>query len=291
MCAVFTRSMMGHITVTAQEIKVSLTSRFHARNNSEAMRFRSRQFTEKPILVAPVSQKHLQDICDDLNSEEHPEYRLELRSLVQKWDASGRNLQKMLYADLDLWTRLQRAYTYRWLPSRTARAHVLMRPNPAYIKPSQATGLLSAADNALLDFGALVLNPSCINLLGPCPRCGMYYLKKRRAPKIYCSQRCGSRTTAARRSKEKWDLDHAKKLSGAVRDGKKCPRRIKTEVDWKTWLSARTGLTIKWLTRAINKGELAPPARCDRPVGSPRKVTIKRLLEQGRPTSSVDQTD
>jgi hypothetical protein len=33
----------------------------------------------------------------------------------------------------------------------------------------------------------------------------------------------------------------------------------KRRVVWKDWVSNRTGYTIRWITRAVNKKELRPP--------------------------------
>jgi len=36
---------------------------------------------------------------------------------------------------------------------------------------------------------------------------------------------------------------------------------VRTRDPWKQWVSAQTKITPKWLTRAVNRGELRPPIK------------------------------
>jgi hypothetical protein len=121
----------------------------------------------------------------------------------------------------------------------------------------------SAWDAALQQFVELIKNPECDKFAGPCARktCGKYYIKKRASQKVYCSRTCGNETTAAARTKMKWDAQHAKKLKLAKRAMREW-FRSKTSEPFQGWAEKHyPGLTKKFLTRAINKKDLPRPIK------------------------------
>jgi hypothetical protein len=45
-------------------------------------------------------------------------------------------------------------------------------------------------------------------------------------------------------------------------------RKAKTKRDWKKWVASKTGLTVRWISRAANKGGLVAPDGSSRKGGA-----------------------
>jgi hypothetical protein len=193
----------------------------------------------------------LQSICYLLNSQEPQELCSELRSLVKVWHKSGPNLAKMLKDDGVLDARVKHGRTIL-VPTRTGKGHLLWLPAPRDVNP------LSWKDQALSHFMDLIVNPQWHKLGGPCERCGKYYVKKTARQKVYCSRRCGSANTAmasTRRKREEQRADKMRRAQAAADNWAK----VRTRQPWKWWVSVQTKITVKWLTRAVNRGDLRVP--------------------------------
>jgi hypothetical protein len=214
-------------------------------------RFPSRKARLKAVLVGEPSRRDLEQICDALNSKTREE-TVELRRLVAAWFASGPNLRKMLHSDFVVWRAVQNSWASRYLPTKTGRANIVLFPKGP--PPDKE----SAEDEARLLFAALTLNPQCNLLAGPCARCGAYYIKKTQRQKVYCSQRCGSAATALPAVRKKRADEHARKITLA-RAVLSRWKPTSDEQSWKERVSKRTGLSVKWLSRAANRGEISPP--------------------------------
>ncbi len=179
-----------------------------------------------------------------------------LRKIVHAWWKSGPNLQKFRLAN----------------PKVSADADSLSSRIPVELywgNSGNATFLHTVLDQpgstpygeAIRFFLLLITNPYANKLAGPCARCGNYYLKKRVSQKIYCSRRCGNATTATVRTREQRIQTHADKL-GRSRAAIQKWATTRTKLDWKQWVSRRErDITSKFLTRAVNKGELKVPVR------------------------------
>ena len=101
---------------------------------------------------------------------------------------------------------------------------------------------------AALLFHVGTLNPEWDKLAGPCARCGNYYIKKRASQDVYCSRRCGNAATAVTRTRERIKAEHDDKMNrakAAIREWK----RAKTQQDWKRWVSQKTSIDIRFLSR------------------------------------------
>lgn len=193
----------------------------------------------------------LQSICYLLNSQEPQELCSELRSLVKAWQKSGPNLVKLLKGDGVLADRVQHGRTLL-CPTRTGKGHLLWLPAPRDFNP------LSWKHQALAHFMDLIVNPQWHKLGGPCERCGKYYVKKTARQKAYCSRRCGSVNTAmasTRRKREEQRADKMRRAQAAADNWAK----VRTRQPWKRWVSMQTKITVKWLTRAVNRGDLRAP--------------------------------
>ena len=103
-----------------------------------------------------------------------------------------------------------------------------------------------------------------------CVRCGQFYLAKSdRTGRKYCSQRCSSFDTAVKSTKKRRKQDHEAKLRRVQQrihrfEGLRAQAREQiadTKGGWQLWVAEQTGpdVTQRFVTRALNKGELTPP--------------------------------
>jgi hypothetical protein len=124
-------------------------------------------------------------------------------------------------------------------------------------------------DSARQIFVTLLINPQRERLCDkPCARCGRYFLKNTPRQTVYCSRNCGKDGTAAYATKRRLKAEHQDKLRVASEGARKWAT-ARTREDWKRWVSKqaegrRKGLTPKFLTRAVNKGELTEPTKGER---------------------------
>lgn len=119
----------------------------------------------------------------------------------------------------------------------------------------------TAYGEALRFFVLLVTNPLCADLAGPCKGCDKYFVRESAKNTDYCSSSCGSRTTAMAATKKRRDDERNDKLARASRRAREWTTML-TSLDWKQWVSrAEPDITPKFLTRAVNEGELKMPIR------------------------------
>ena len=205
--------------------------------------------------------------------------RAELRRLVEAWNSSGRNLVTM--------ERLPELIPYLnpyhglnalegWVDfdddGSGLRMFVFSRsPLIAAVRDGLPwpSGEQWAIDEARRTFIDLLLNPERQKLSEkPCARCGRYYVKKTARQKVYCSRKCGKDGTAAFATKQRLKAEHQRKLHVAAEAAKEWTS-AHTKEDWRHWVSRRAegrlaGLTPRFLTRAVNKGELTKPTKGER---------------------------
>jgi len=158
-----------------------------------------------------------------------------------------------------------------WGPTKGARAELLLVPDylsleelfgkeRVWLKPAGGKPMLNPETEALCLFHLLTVIPNCEKIAGPCPRCDRFYIKKRASQKVYCSRRCGNAQTAIDRTSRRRDKEHSAKLARAKRAIREWKHARPTD-EWKQWVSKRIPeMTPKFLTRAVNKGELKEPA-------------------------------
>jgi len=164
---------------------------------------------------------------------------------------SGPDLIKMFKKEPELESRIRYGETW-FYPAHDGRGHLDWIP--------EITGDAQPAhkDQALRDFLMLITNPQWELLGGPCPRCGDFFLKKTRRRRVYCTRKCSSATTADQAVNQDRQRKHAKKIEIAQCAIGKYSEQ-KRRLAWKQWVSNQTGYTIKWITRAVNNGDLQPP--------------------------------
>jgi hypothetical protein len=175
----------------------------------------------------------------------------ELRRLVEAWQASGPNLQKLFtqYPELERRTKFGETI---FLATKSGRGYLEWAPSPVGANRSSARRVV------LEDFMTLIANPRWELLGGPCARCGDYFVKHTKRQKVYCSRNCGSAATAVPAMKRKRQEEQARRIRSAqesIAEFSKSKRRL----GWKEWVSNETGFTIRWITRAVNRGAIRPP--------------------------------
>ncbi len=183
-----------------------------------------------------------------------------LIGLLERLKDCGGSLQKMMNGEGLLRHNVETAFWGRWWPSKTGRAHLVLQPS-AHVLAVFRWGKARPEPFAQMLFALWTLNPEQDKLAGPCARCGRYYLKKRSSQKVYCSRRCGNVATAVARTRKRLADEHADKLRRAAKAAQKWIT-ARTQDDWKVFVSKREpGITPKFLTRAVNKGELKAPTK------------------------------
>jgi len=182
------------------------------------------------------------------------EIRHELRRLVTAWLDSGPNLLKLFKQHPDLQTCCTRGTTIL-VPTREGIPQLSWKPHLGSFKAS--THKMIARGH----FAEFIMNPLSETLGGPCARCDMFYIKRLNRRKKYCSTRCKSSTTALSATQKRRQADYAEKLFRAERARDLYNEKAHREKNWKKWVCGETGITVKWITRAVNAGKLLPPFR------------------------------
>jgi len=204
-------------------------------------------------------EDRLQGFCDELNARKDWADGQELAALLREWMAAP-SLKAVL-------TTQEWGWVWSAL-SDGAQRPVFVASNKGkrgmyLVAPPGPNVMISGGGGFAFTvwmFGALVTNPLCEKLGGPCARCGNYYIKKRASQKVYCSRRCGNAATAVARTAERDAAERKDKLlraKAAIREW----RSAKPQQDWKPWVAGRTGIDLRFLTRAVNKGGLVPPKK------------------------------
>ena len=189
---------------------------------------------------------------------------IELRGIVKQWQDSGPNLWKLFGGNPELWAETQTAFRPSLVPTRSGHANLRLLDNAGAPGVMEELGRHGVRFYAVVLFNALTLNPQWKKLAGPCARCGDYYIKKRELQKVYCSRQCGNAATAIARTRERIKGERDDKLSRAkvaIREW----RSAKTQENWKHWVAIHSGVDQRFLTRAVNKGDLVPPTKGHKP--------------------------
>jgi len=227
-------------------------------------------------VLADQGKAALNDICGALNSKTDSQLKWLLRLWVSTWQATGPNLKKMMeglrgvpeLSESYLWA-LSFAMRTVWGPTDGARAQLFLVPDYLALENQLGETRVWQEDpdgkrkptpeaKALTLFHLLTVIPGCEKLAGPCPRCDRYYIKKRASQTVYCSRRCGNAATAVVRTRERIADERADKLTRATAAMKKW-KPAATRQDWKRWVAQKTGIDLRFLTRAVTKGDLVPP--------------------------------
>lgn len=126
----------------------------------------------------------------------------------------------------------------------------------------------TAWDHAWNLFIQFLRNEDIERLGGPCRRCSRYYIRKTAKPSVYCSRECASQATAIKRTIENRKRQHAQKLelaASGIEKWRSLVAKGRTSKGWKEFVAnlksadPALDLTVRFLSRAVNKGELIPP--------------------------------
>jgi hypothetical protein len=237
--------------------------------------------TRVSILNPGYARLQLQSVLDGLNreSENRPkvlgnsrwewqqvdvkERQMELRRLVTRWERADRNLEKLFKQSPGL-KRTCMSGTMMLIPSRDGAAQLAWSPD---LRGWQSTTQKTEARKLFI---GLLVNPLCLSLGGPCARCNKFFEKSNPRHKTYCGRKCGSGMTAvgstqARRAKEKNTMLEAAKRASIEWSGNR------NRMAWEEFVlkkvneclrneCPRDPVTVKWVTRAVNNGELIRPS-------------------------------
>lgn len=215
-----------------------------------------------------LDRRDLDHVVDVLNWKPQGRrtlYGEPLIRLMERLKECGGNLKKMMDGDPELAGVVPKVCVTSWIPSTNRTAKLVLQPSWEHIlkrelTPEQVDRMRPERYAALL-FHVGTLNPEWDKLAGPCARCGNYYIKKRVSQKAYCSRRCGNITTAVARTRERLAREREDKLHRAQVAMQKWAT-ARTKDDWKAFVSKRqSDITSKFLTRAVNKGELKAPTK------------------------------
>ena len=202
-------------------------------------------------------------------NDKHPLRRSETRRLTKRWQDTGRDVAKMLRVNPELkpyfFDSLGRPICRAMLiPSGSGLRAIVIADGPNNILGREE---LMKDEARLMFVHFLLIDPTLREKLSeqPCPRCDDYFCKNTSRQTVYCSQKCGKVGTAAFATKERLKSEHSEKLRVAAEQAQRWTT-TRTKYDWKLWVSKQPagrkfGITPKFLTRAINKGELIAPLR------------------------------
>jgi hypothetical protein len=260
----------------------------------------SRQL-KKAATITLVHRDVAETICSVLNSEKgargshpaafeyHPAYRDELKRIIVAWNQGKRDVETLLQKMPELRAYLlgtNRQYPeirLCGLPSIVGGELTLK----VALESPHSQRLLSEYDESQSDkvleeiekdfarclFAALLFSPRDRERLsdGCCDRCGRYYVRNRLYQKKYCSEGCARNvrhSAIMKFTSSKREARHKKQLRIAAT---LCHRwaASRRKQNWKRWVCTRAegkraGLTLKFLTRAVNKGELIEPKKGER---------------------------
>jgi hypothetical protein len=182
------------------------------------------------------------------------EKQQELMRLVVEWDKCDRNLLKFFKRNPDLQRRCSEGETYL-IPARDGVAQL------AWLPVSKGPRTSPQKEAALTLFTEFLVNPLSWKLAGPCRRCRRFYPKKDPRNKTYCGRKCASGSTAFSRTKKRRQDEHLDLLNKARLAVEKLTQKGSRPKNWKKLIASevRVGLTQKWVTRALNVGELQWP--------------------------------
>jgi len=200
--------------------------------------------------------RRLQQIIDVLNTKPSPKFvqpRTNLLQLIDEWQKSG-DLNRMKFPQdcPSLW-QMQAEIRVFLSPTSSRRAYVTW----AYGPRKRAW---TAWDHAASWFIQLITNPECERLGGPCPRCGKYFVRAGAKEKTYCSRECASVSSALESTKLRRAKEHADRLLRAENAIKRYRNNTGRWESWKDCVTAsEPDISKKFLTRAVNSGELSAP--------------------------------
>jgi hypothetical protein len=242
-------------------------------DESQAHRNLTERIAAEPIvhfIVDILNQRphrRRRDRGSDLDRQHENEVRAELAELMDSWLAAG--------CDLEQWRlrkRFERDLNKRKLrltadPVSGIVRHGLM--DPVRRRVDLEVGSRYKVYDTHGRFGAIELFFEFIigplqRTVGRCKRCQKYYWNRwGHSNKQYCTARCARAESATQLTFERRRREHEESL-GNIRAAigsfeRLSPARSARIRNWKKWVNQETGISLNFITRAINRGEIAPP--------------------------------
>jgi hypothetical protein len=187
-------------------------------------------------------------------SQDITERQQELRHLIDEWERSGRNLLKLFKRNPYLEESCTEGKTYLG-PTRDGVAQLAWLPvlKGRHVSPQKY--------GALTLFTQFLVNPLSLKLGGPCKRCDRFYIKSDPRNKAYCSRTCGKENTARASTKRRRKEEDDGKVLKAQLAIEQLMQKGPFGKDWKKRVATKmhSGVTEKWVTRALNMGKLERP--------------------------------
>lgn len=194
--------------------------------------------------------------------------RVELKTVVDMWLAAGGDHRSWTESMLRAKLPVQQYRDYKSTTSADGIQQIFPLAN-------------GAAKGLMVQF---LHHPESWRLGGPCPRCGKYYLRKKRNPQDYCSKECRMANTVTEPALEAREKIRKHKLE-LLEKGKTEWQRLNTREPWdvyavryadaiwrresatakwqatirKSGIKESGGITKKFLTRWLNENRIQPP--------------------------------
>lgn len=219
--------------------------------------------------AAKAELNKLGNIVARLNGEDQTS--APLRHYVDGWLTAKRHFGQWQKTNPDLDSSLQNVVSgthYFLLSSQDGRAQPHLR---FYHPVGNQKPVQESARYACLAFSELASSP-LRDRVGKCDRCGRYYVSEGAyLRKRFCSRSCAKSEFAVRATQRRREQETEQKRRAVAQAIHALETRRRRPVNWKEWVSEQAGVTKKWITRAINRGEIRPPETSEK-----QKKTNKR---------------
>ena len=228
--------------------------------------------------TAEISLLRLQELAQQLNAGPggwgRPEVHPKLVQLIQAWQQSTEKWRTLVHAwkasgsPRDSIPRPVTIEVPEGCPSlleMQERCRVLLTPNPRGGRWSPAVAYAPRGrawttwELACSEFIPMMLNPECHRFRGPCPYCGKFFVRTTEREKRYCTRDCAHRGAAyasTRRRRAQEQMRRVGRVMKAIEEWRRIPRRT----GWIPWVMRTVpDISKTWLTRAINRNQIAAP--------------------------------
>jgi hypothetical protein len=202
-----------------------------------------------------------------------------LRNLVERWRESDWHLAECFkrHPEMeDQVVELLRHQPLRLLASSSGPS-LLINPfvplglfGVRYVPRGRDKPVMRARRDAITLFIRLVQHPDHTRL-GKCLRCKCYFFGRPGQKCCPRPRRCGSYRAAIEATKRRWRQERAEKLERA-RAACQEWESLKPRTTRNGWVAKRAGVTQKWLTRAVNRGDLKVPKMTTESKGTKQGV-------------------
>jgi hypothetical protein len=170
-----------------------------------------------------------------------------LRQRVQDWFDSGKNVKK-LFASRPILKEVGFLTFVR--DTTSSEVELIHTPNTGSNDPE------TFADALFLNF---LINPHHASLRDRCAYCDRYFKNGTRRKIIrYCTKECGKQFTSRLANQKSREREYAENLERVTRAIQKLSPR-ESGTSWKNAVSAKTGVSKRWITLAVQKKIISEP--------------------------------